>query len=612
VLLKTTEGKPAYILGSIHDISDRKLAESGKDEEKKRAEHYLDIAQIMIMALDRNGLVTLINRKGCKIIGCERNEVIGKNWFDDFVSPGAREKVRKAYERLMAGDLEPVREFEHPLLGKDGKERIVSGITTTTTDARGAITGSLGSVADVTEQRLTESTIRHLSTFPQLSPNPVIEITMKGDISYANDAALKVLSEVGRSDILLFFGNNYEELLHFAVGNKGSFIHRETEIESRTFAETIEYIEQFECVRLYATDITERKKAENSLRTSEIRFRELFDNISSGVAIYEARESGNDFIFSDFNKAGERIDNERKEDLIGKSVLEKRPGIREFGLLDVMKRVWETGIPEHFPRHLYTDDRMSGWYENFVYKLPSGEIVAVFDNITGKKQAEEALVRREQELSNLSARLLQVREEERVKIARNVHDDIGHTAMTVKMDVFLLERCITAGSPVEQALAAIEAMKEHLDEIVESIQRISLEIRPPMLYDLGIADAVSFFIKRFARQTGIACKADIWSDIPALGGERAIGVYRIIQEAFTNVYRHANAAEIDFAMHRDGNELYVSIADNGKGIEDRFINNVHSLGLLGMKERTHLLGGTIGITRRERGGTEVILRTPLV
>ena len=140
----------------------------------------------------------------------------------------------------------------------------------------------------------------------------------------------------------------------------------------------------------YEKDITERKLAEETLLESEVCYRELFNNISSGVAIYEVTNSGNDFIFKDLNRAGERIDGNRKEDIIGRSIYQVRPGINKFGLLEVFRRVFATGIPEHYPARFYMDERLQGWYDNFVYRLPSGKIVAVYDDITERKQVEEA------------------------------------------------------------------------------------------------------------------------------------------------------------------------------------------------------------------------------
>ncbi len=132
-------------------------------------------------------------------------------------------------------------------------------------------------------------------------------------------------------------------------------------------------------------------KSTEMLRASETRYRDLFDNTSSGVAIYEVKDGGKDFIFKDFNKAGERIDGTCKEDIIGKSIHEVRPGVNEFGLLDVFERVWKTGIPEHHATSFYHNQMISLWYENFVYKLPTGEMVSVYDDVTDRMRAEEAL-----------------------------------------------------------------------------------------------------------------------------------------------------------------------------------------------------------------------------
>ncbi|HOI28678.1 MAG TPA: PAS domain S-box protein [Melioribacteraceae bacterium] len=139
-------------------------------------------------------------------------------------------------------------------------------------------------------------------------------------------------------------------------------------------------------------NITDQKLAERAIKENETRFKELFNNMSSGCSIYEVKNDGEDFIFKDFNQASENSLNIKREEIIGKNILDVFTGTKEFGLLDVFKRVWKTGKPELFPVKNYKDERITGWYENYVYKLPSGEIVAIYDDVTEKKQADEALL----------------------------------------------------------------------------------------------------------------------------------------------------------------------------------------------------------------------------
>jgi len=152
--------------------------------------------------------------------------------------------------------------------------------------------------------------------------------------------------------------------------------------------------------KLFDAKLKEREK-ERALELSENRYFTLFDNISSGVAIYEAKDNGNDFIFKDVNKASVSIDGFDKDNIIGESVIKIRPAIVEFGLLEVFKRVWRTGKPEYFPLKIYKDENLDKYYDNYVYKLPTGEIVAVYNDYTEQKITEDNVKQNEERFYDL-------------------------------------------------------------------------------------------------------------------------------------------------------------------------------------------------------------------
>ncbi|MFC1563724.1 PAS domain-containing protein [candidate division KSB1 bacterium] len=138
-------------------------------------------------------------------------------------------------------------------------------------------------------------------------------------------------------------------------------------------------------------DITDRKRGQEELERSEQLYRAMFDTITNGVAVYKAINNGKNFVFVDFNKGAETIEKIDRKDVIGKKVTNVFPGVKKIGLFDVFRKVYFTGKSLSHPIKFYEDNRISGWRENYVYKLPSEEIFAVYEDITEIKRSEEAL-----------------------------------------------------------------------------------------------------------------------------------------------------------------------------------------------------------------------------
>jgi len=153
------------------------------------------------------------------------------------------------------------------------------------------------------------------------------------------------------------------------------------------------------CIGLFEEKLKDENiLVEKSIIESEKVFRELFDNMSSGVAVYESIKDGKDFLIKDFNKAGEEISKLNHKEIIGKKIGEVFPGIKELGLFDVIQRVWNTEKSEHHPISQYKDERVTSWVENYVYKLPSGLIVVIFDDVSEQRESEDKLKQLNKEL----------------------------------------------------------------------------------------------------------------------------------------------------------------------------------------------------------------------
>jgi PAS domain S-box-containing protein len=192
---------------------------------------------------------------------------------------------------------------------------------------------------------------------------------------------LEVRKHFGPVPFILFTGKGREEVVIQAI-NSGVDFYLQKEGEPLS-----QYAELVHKIRI----AVERRTSEEVFHESENRYRSLVENMHDCVAVYRAVADGEDFEFLKFNKAAERSEGLSRSEVIGRTVIEVFPGIAEFGLLDVFRRVWCTGMPESSPVSFYKDNRISGWRENFVYKLPSGEIVAIYSDVTARKQAEEEI-----------------------------------------------------------------------------------------------------------------------------------------------------------------------------------------------------------------------------
>lgn len=239
--------------------------------------------------------------------------------------------------------------------------------------------------------------------------------------------------------------------------------------------------------------------------------------------------------------------------------------------------------------------------------------VVVFKDTTDRKRAEEQLQDSLRRLRKLSGRMEGIREEERGRIARELHDELGVGLTCLKIDLSRLGGLLGVRLiPRDRAKIddKIRGMKEQVDSTITSVQRIVAELRPGVLDDLGLVAAIEWQCRDFQRRTGIPCHCTVSHEDLRVAPEHATAVFRICQEALTNVTRHAKATEVQVRLEDQGVGLLLQVNDNGCGIPPDRLADARSFGLLGMRERAGLLGGDVQIETREGAGTTIVLQLP--
>ena len=234
-------------------------------------------------------------------------------------------------------------------------------------------------------------------------------------------------------------------------------------------------------------------------------------------------------------------------------------------------------------------------------------VCLIASDLSVMKLAEEELRASSEQLRNLAARLLSVREEERARIAREVHDELGQSLTAVKIDLaWVAGRLPRRNGPM---LERIRSTLQLADSIMESVRRISTELRPGIL-DHGLAPAVEWQVQEFQARTGIQCKVRLLTQ-EVYAPDVSTALFRILQETLTNVARHAKATRVEVVEQKQRDRLVLRIRDNGRGFDQSEPSLSKSLGLLGMRERAAILGGRVKISSVPGRGTTVIAWVPL-
>ncbi len=354
---------------------------------------------------------------------------------------------------------------------------------------------------------------------------------------------------------------------------------------------------------------TAERRMTDELIASEERYRFLFERNPLPMWVYD-RET---LRFLTVNDAAVRHYGYSREEFGSLTVVDIRPEEERARLQEEVRDIEGYRLSGRWK--LRKKDGSVVNVEILSHDMPFAERparVVLANDVTDRLAAEEGLRRSYDELRALSARLESVREEESTRIAREVHDEVGQALTALKMDVAEVERGLAAAGGAPKAVTGtLSGMSRLLDVTMDVVHRISTELRPGVLEELGLEEAVEWQLEEFRKRTGMACRFETSFVGAAIDRDVSTAVFRVLQELLTNVVRHARASAIHVRLSAGDGRLGLEVRDDGCGIPSGRVYAPRSFGLLGIRERVTNVGGSVTIQGAPGRGTVVSVSIPL-
>ena len=615
------DGNPLRMMGIISDISEQKNIEAALRLSEERMRVGLKAANIAVFNQDLNLRYTWICQPQ---LGYTYEEVIGCT-DAELLPPEAAKHVKELKQRVLDTGRKEHAEIS---VASDGVTAIYDFVAEPIVNEHGEIIGLTGASHDITKFKYAEEQVRKSeSEFRMLAESmpQIVWITRPdGWNTYFNQrwidfTGLSLEESYGEGWIKPFHPEDKQkawEAWQNAIQN-GTVYSLECRLRGKDGVYVWWLIrgvpvhdERGKVVKWFGTctDINESKRVETELRQSEEKWRSLFAILPVGVSVLD--ENHNLF---EFNSALEKI-----LDLTGKDLLDKRFQRRTYIHTDktIMlpeeyastRALREQKNIEHVEMGIVKENGETIWTDVSAALLPfrDGTAVVVTTDITERKLVETELKKSKDQLEQLYKRLNQIREEERAFISREIHDELGQLLTALKMELNRIRDEVNVSPDSKNRL--LGALKL-VNELIKKTQKLSSDLRPGILDDLGLIPAIEWYSQEFQKRTSIVCCLEL-EEVGITQSEISLALFRILQEALTNIIRHANAKKATIHLYSSSDQLCLVISDNGVGIDEEKIHAKESLGLNGVRERLKQFNGNLQVISVKNKGTQLTISIP--
>lgn len=616
-----SDGRPVRMRGVVREITAQVRAERALRESEQRLQLFIAHAPAALAMFDRALRYLAVSRRWLTDYGLHDADVIGRSHYDIF--PEIPGRWKEVHRRALAGEV--VRADEDRFERADGSVQWLHWEVRPWHAADGAVGGIVIFTEDITQRKeseaaLRESEARFRRLFEQANDG-IFVLTADNCFLEANAASLAMvgytrdeLMRMNVADILVEHERprlaTEPAIMMAGRPHLAEWEHRRK--DGSTFVAEVSAQRLSDDTYLaILRDLTERKRAAAALAESERRLRSILDSVHAFVGLLTP-----DGILLEANRAPLDRAGLRREEVVGKPFVDTywwaySPAIQEQ-LAQAIQRAGRGEVVRYdVPVRMLAGELITIDFGIVPLRDAHGVITGLVPSavdITDRVHAEKNLRGSSERLARLSRQLIAVQETERRNLARELHDEIGQVLSAVKMNLNSLKDQRSASQPLEDSLAIV-------NRAISQVRSLSLDLRPAMLDDLGLVPALRWYLDQQSQRGNFTVRLLAETPAPRPPSDVAIVCYRVVQEAITNIMRHANARHVEVELHERAASLEITVRDDGGGFDVAAARAKAqagaSLGLLGMEERVHLVGGAFAIASAPGRGTEIRFSFPL-